>query len=167
VFKLPREKRGAWLWEHRAEVIQRLNVDYFEPWFPAKKDGRVVQDLGDMTYEEIVLHLVRLMFVTHEDRWLDLSLRNLTRDWLRHVKEHFAGVNGSGPKASHLQSYSSLDKPSTFLTNVRTASLPSQAVDTSLSPAKPIADSVKRSSHAHMLHSTPYFVRSHPYRIKR
>jgi enoyl reductase-like protein len=100
VFKLPREKRGAWLWEHRAEVIQRLNVDYFEPWFPAKKDGRVVQDLGDMTYEEIVLHLVRLMFVTHEDRWLDLSLRNLAGDWLRRVEERFAGVNGSGPKAS-------------------------------------------------------------------
>jgi fatty acid synthase subunit alpha len=26
-FKLPREKRGAWLQEHRAEVIQRLNAD--------------------------------------------------------------------------------------------------------------------------------------------
>jgi fatty acid synthase subunit alpha len=117
VFKLPREKRGAWLQEHRAEVIQRLNADYFKPWFPAKKDGRVVEDLGDMTYEETVLRLVRLMYVTHEDRWLDLSLRNLAADWLRRVEERFAGVNGSGPKASKLQSYSSLDKPSTFVTS--------------------------------------------------
>jgi fatty acid synthase subunit alpha len=39
VFKLAREKRGYWLQEHRAEVIQRLNADYFKPWFPAKKDG--------------------------------------------------------------------------------------------------------------------------------
>jgi enoyl reductase-like protein len=117
VFKLPREKRGAWLQEHRAEVIQRFNADYFKPWFPAKKDGRVVEDLGDMTYEETVLRLVRLVYVTHEDRWLDLSLRNLAGDWLRCVEERFAGVNGSGAKASKLQSYSSLDKPSTFVTS--------------------------------------------------
>ncbi|KAI9439787.1 fatty acid synthase [Lactarius indigo] len=115
VFKLPREKRGAWLQEHRAEVIKRLNADYFKPWFPAKKDGRAVEDLSDMTYEETVLRLVRLMYVAHEDRWLDLSLRNLTGDWLRRVEERFAGVNGGGPKASILQSYSSLDKPSAFV----------------------------------------------------
>ncbi|KAF8271214.1 fatty acid synthase [Lactarius quietus] len=115
VFKLPREKRGTWLQERRAEVIKRLNADYFKPWFPAKKDGRVVEDLGDMTYEETVLRLVRLMYVAHEERWLDLSLRNLTGDWLRRVEERFAGVNGGGPKASILQSYSSLDKPSAFV----------------------------------------------------
>jgi enoyl reductase-like protein len=117
VFKLPREKRGAWLQEHRADVIMRLNADYFKPWFPAKKDGRVVEDLGDMTYEETVLRLVRLMYVSHEARWLDLSLRNLTGDWLRRIEERFAGVNGGGPKASTLQSYTSLDKPSVFVTS--------------------------------------------------
>ena len=36
VFKLPREKRGGWLQEHRAEVIQRLNADYFNLWFPRR-----------------------------------------------------------------------------------------------------------------------------------
>jgi fatty acid synthase subunit alpha len=30
VFKLLREKRGGWLQQHRAEVIQRLNADYFK-----------------------------------------------------------------------------------------------------------------------------------------
>ena len=45
VFKLPPEKRGAWLQKHRADVIKRLNVDYFKPWFPAK-DGHVVEDFG-------------------------------------------------------------------------------------------------------------------------
>jgi fatty acid synthase subunit alpha len=117
MFKLPREKCGAWLQEHRAEVISRLNADYFKPWFSTKKDGRVVEHLGDMTYEETLLRLVRLMYVTHEDRWLDLSLRNLVGDWLHRVEERFTGVNGSGPKASKLQSYSSLDKPSTFVTS--------------------------------------------------
>ena len=117
MFKLPCEKRGGWLQEHRAEVIQRLNADHFKLWFPAKKDGRVVEDLGDITYKETVLHVVRLMYVTHEERWLDLSLRNLAGDRLRRVEERFAGVDRSGPKASKLQYYSNLDKPSTFVTN--------------------------------------------------
>jgi hypothetical protein len=47
-----------------------------------------------------------LMYVTHEDRWLDLSLRNLTGDWPHglhkgphRVEQCFAGVNGGGLKA--------------------------------------------------------------------
>jgi fatty acid synthase subunit alpha, fungi type len=62
-FKLTCKKRGAWLQDHRAEVIQRLNADYFKPWFPTKKDGWVVEDLGDMTYEETMLCLVRLVYM--------------------------------------------------------------------------------------------------------
>jgi len=42
-------------------------------------------------------------------------LRNLTGDWLRRVEERFAGVNGGGAKASILQSYTVLDKPSSFV----------------------------------------------------
>ena len=42
--------------------------------------------------------------------------------------------------------------PHGILIDVRTVSLPSQAVDTSLPPTELIADSVKRSSRAHMFH---------------
>ncbi|PCH42040.1 fatty acid synthase [Wolfiporia cocos MD-104 SS10] len=115
VFKLPKDKRVAWLGERRAEVIAKLNRDFAKPWFGWKKDGAVVEDIADMTYEEVVLRMVRLMYVAHEERWVDLSLRNLTGDWLRRVEERFAGVNGGGPKASILQSYSSLDKPQEFV----------------------------------------------------
>jgi len=115
IFKLPREKREAWLKEHRAEVIKKLNSDFAKPWFGWKKDGSVAEDIGDMTYEETVLRLVRLMYVAHQHRWLDISLRNLTGDWLRRVEERFAGVNGGGPKASILQSYTSLDQPAAFV----------------------------------------------------
>ena len=59
-----------------------------------KKDGTVVKDLGDLTYEETALRLVRLMYVKHQSRWIDISLRNLLGDWLRRVEERFAGVNG-------------------------------------------------------------------------
>lgn len=115
VFKLPKEKREAWLKERRAEVIGKLNKDFAKPWFGWKKDGSVVDDLGDMTYEETVLRLVRLMYVEHQERWVDISLRNLTGDWLRRVEERFAGVNGGGAKASVLQSYTSLDRPAPFV----------------------------------------------------
>jgi fatty acid synthase subunit alpha len=108
VSKLPKEKRAGWLSGRRAEVIRKLNADFSKPWFGWKKDGgSVAHDLGDMT-------LVRLMFVSHEKRWVDMSLRNLTRDWLRRVEERFVGVDGA-VKASVLQSYSTLDNPLLFV----------------------------------------------------
>jgi fatty acid synthase subunit alpha len=115
VFSLPKEKRAAWLAERRDEIIAKLNKDFSKPWFGEKKDGSVAKELGDMTYEETVLRLVRLMFVSKQKRWIDKSLRNLTGDWLRRVEERFAGVNNTGNKASLLQSYVSLDDPLTFV----------------------------------------------------
>ncbi|KAJ7077160.1 fatty acid synthase [Mycena belliarum] len=115
VFKLPKEKRVTWLVERRDEVIGKLNRDFSKPWFGWKKDGSVATELGGMTYEETVLRMVRLMFVAHETRWVDVSLRNLTGDWLRRVEERFAGVNGGGGKPSILQSYNSLDDPLPFI----------------------------------------------------
>jgi fatty acid synthase subunit alpha, fungi type len=100
VFKLPKEKRELWLAERKEEIIGKLNKDFAKPWFGWKKDASVATDLGDMTYEETVLRMVRLMFVSHEKRWVDDSLRNLTGDWLRRVEERFAGVNGGGVKVS-------------------------------------------------------------------
>ncbi|KAF8440943.1 hypothetical protein L210DRAFT_3645192 [Boletus edulis BED1] len=46
--------------------------------------------------------------------WIDLSLRNLTGDWLRCVEEHFAGVDGR-PKLSNLQSFTEPDRSSAFI----------------------------------------------------
>ena len=114
VFKLPKEKRELWLAERKEEIIGKLNKDFAKPWFGWKKDGSVAIDLSDMTYEETVLRMVRLMFVSHEKRWVDNSLRNLTGDWLRRVEERFAGVNGEGVK-SLLQNFSSLNDPLPFV----------------------------------------------------
>ncbi|KAJ3783459.1 fatty acid synthase [Lentinula aff. detonsa] len=110
VFKLPKEKREPWLLEHHDEVIEKLNRDFSKPWFGWKKNGSVAE-LRDMTYEETVLRMVRLMYVAHENRWIDISLRNLTGDWMRRIEERFAGVIGSGTKSSILQSYNSLNDP--------------------------------------------------------
>jgi fatty acid synthase subunit alpha len=114
VFKLPKEKRGLWLAERKEEIIGKLNKDFAKPWFRWRKDGSVATDLSDMTYEETVLRMVRLMCVSQETRWVDQSLRNLTGDWLRRVEERFAGVNGGGVKLS-LQNFSSLNDPLPFV----------------------------------------------------
>ncbi|KIR78245.1 fatty acid synthase subunit beta, fungi type [Cryptococcus gattii EJB2] len=111
VFAQPREKRAAWLENKRDYVIDRLNKDFNKPWFGEKSDGTVVADIGKMTYEEITKRMVRLMYVVKQDRWIDVSLRNLVGDWLRRVEERFAGVDGIRTKESLLQSFSDLDKP--------------------------------------------------------
>ena len=59
--------------------------------------------------------MVRLMYVSHQSWWVDLSLRNLTGDWLHRIKERFAGVNGGGQIPSILQSFTSLDQPHAFV----------------------------------------------------
>ena len=59
--------------------------------------------------------MIRLMFVEKETCWVDISLRNLTGDWLRCIEGRLAGVNGGGAKASILQSFKSLNNPSTFV----------------------------------------------------
>ncbi|WVQ81978.1 hypothetical protein IAT38_004105 [Cryptococcus sp. DSM 104549] len=111
VFALAREKRAAWLENKKDYVIGRLNKDFNKPWFGEKADGTVVSDLGKMTYEEITRRMVRLMYVAKQERWVDVSLRNLVGDWLRRVEERFAGVDGIRTKESLLQSFSALDKP--------------------------------------------------------
>ncbi|KAF5337910.1 hypothetical protein D9758_013124 [Tetrapyrgos nigripes] len=115
VFKLPKEKRTAWLAEHKDEVIEKLNRDFSKPWFGWKKDGTVAKDIGDMTYEEVVLRMVRLMYVSHQKRWVDISLRNLTGDWMRRVEERFASVDGTDSKISAIQSYTALNDPTPFI----------------------------------------------------
>ncbi|WRT68297.1 uncharacterized protein IL334_005273 [Kwoniella shivajii] len=111
VFAQPREKRAAWLDNKKDYVIDRLNKDFNKPWFGQKADGTVVSDLGKMTYEEITQRMIRLMYVSKQDRWIDVSLRNLVGDWLRRVEERFAGVDGIRTKESLVQSFTSLDKP--------------------------------------------------------
>ncbi|KAA1095716.1 beta subunit of fatty acid synthetase [Puccinia graminis f. sp. tritici] len=123
VFALPREKRAAWLKTHKEYVIKRLNADFQKPWF-AEKDGHPAE-LGEMTYQETVSRLVRLLFVKHQARWIDPTLRNLVGDWLRRIEERLSVVNGP-PKVSEIQSYSELDEPfsklETFFTRYPEAS---------------------------------------------
>lgn len=55
--------------------------------------------------------MIRHMYVSHKKRWVGISLRYLTGDWLRRVEECFTCFNGTESKTSVLRSYTSLDSP--------------------------------------------------------
>jgi fatty acid synthase subunit beta len=107
IFSLDKAKRLVELKKQRDYIIKRLNADFQKTWFGQNSAGEAV-DLEDMTYAEVVYRMVELMFVKHEKRWIDVSLKRLTGDFIRRIEERF--TVGSA-KPSLLQSYSELDDP--------------------------------------------------------
>ncbi|KMU77024.1 fatty acid synthase subunit beta dehydratase [Coccidioides immitis RMSCC 3703] len=107
IFALDKAKRLPELKKNRDYIIKKLNDDFQKVWFGRDSSGNTV-DLEDMTYAEVVHRMVDLMYVKHQSRWIDDSLKRLTGDFIRRVEERFTSTEG---QASLLQSYSQLDKP--------------------------------------------------------
>ncbi|KAJ1558895.1 beta subunit of fatty acid synthetase, partial [Nowakowskiella sp. JEL0078] len=111
ILSLPREKRLPELLRKKDYIIQRLNADYQKPWFGLKSDGNVC-DLYEMTYKEVIDRMFDLLYIKHQSRWLDFTLRDTFADFLRRVEERFT----KKATVSLLQSYATLDhEPATFL----------------------------------------------------
>jgi fatty acid synthase subunit beta len=110
VFNLPREKRPAVLASKKDYIIKRLNADFQKVWFGKKTDGSAV-DLEDMTYAEVANRAVELLYIKHQNRWIDISLRRFVGDFLRRIEERFI----STPTESKLPHYTLLDKPLEFV----------------------------------------------------
>jgi fatty acid synthase subunit alpha len=109
IFALPKDKRLPALMAKKDYIIKRLNADFQKVWFGQKKNGEAV-DLQDMTYTEVVYRLITLLYVKHEERWIDITLRNLVGDFMRRVEERF--TKKAGP--SMLQNYNQLTSPFAF-----------------------------------------------------
>ncbi|KAF8473168.1 fatty acid synthase beta subunit dehydratase [Kalaharituber pfeilii] len=107
IFSLDKAKRIPELKRQRDYIIKRLNADFQKTWFGRNSAGEAV-DLEDMTYAEVVRRMVELMYVKHESRWIDPSLKRLTGDFIRRVEERFTVSEG---QASLLQNYADLDDP--------------------------------------------------------
>jgi fatty acid synthase subunit beta len=107
IFSLDKKKRIPELKKMREYIIQKLNDDFQKVWFGRNTAGESV-DLEDMTYIEVVQRMVDLMYIKHESRWIEVSLRNLTVDFMRRVEERFSAGKG---KASVIQSYAELENP--------------------------------------------------------
>ncbi|KAL2823455.1 acyl transferase domain-containing protein [Aspergillus cavernicola] len=85
VFSLSRKERIEYLTRNRHSILRRLNEDYAKPWFGCNDHGMVI-DLEEMTYLEVLDRLVRLMYIQHQNRWIDPSYIDLAiiiaRRWL-------------------------------------------------------------------------------------
>ncbi|KAJ5652542.1 Fatty acid synthase subunit beta [Penicillium longicatenatum] len=117
IFKLDKAKRVPELKKQRNYIIKKLNDDFHKVWFGRNAAGETV-DLEDMTYAEVAHRMVDLMYVKHESRWIDDSLKRLTGDFLRRVEERFTTANG---QASLLQNYSELNTPYPAVDNILAA----------------------------------------------
>ena len=117
IFSLDKKKRVLELKKMREYIIKKLNDDFQKVWFGRNSAGETV-DLEDMTYGEVVRRMADLMYVKHESRWIDGSLKRLTVDFIRRVEERFTSTTG---KPSLVQNYSDLDLPHPTIEKVMTA----------------------------------------------
>ncbi|EAT90379.2 hypothetical protein SNOG_02167 [Parastagonospora nodorum SN15] len=106
IFSLKKEKRIPELKKMREYIIDKLNKDFQKVWFGRNKKGESV-DLEDMTYTEVVQRMVDLMYVKHQTRWIDQSLKRLTGDFIRRLEERFSKSSNE----SLIQSYEELNDP--------------------------------------------------------
>ncbi|KAK4234872.1 acyl transferase domain-containing protein [Achaetomium macrosporum] len=84
-----KEKRLEYLRLHRDEIADRLNRDFFRPWFAVDDSGNNVE-LADMTYAGVLRRLCRLMYVHHQHRWIDESYRTLVHSFVHLAEARFA-----------------------------------------------------------------------------
>ncbi|KAF1953561.1 beta subunit of fatty acid synthase [Byssothecium circinans] len=106
IFALDKAKRVPKLKSMREYIIEKLNNDFQKVWFGRNKHGESV-DLEDMTYAEVVQRMVDLMYVKHQTRWIDPTLKRLTGDFIRRVEERFSKSNTE----SLIQTYEELNNP--------------------------------------------------------
>jgi fatty acid synthase subunit beta len=107
IFKLEKSKRLPELKKHRDYIIKKLNEDFQKPWFGRNSAGKSC-DLEEMTYGEVVRRLVDLLYVKHQSRWIDFTLKKLTGTFIRRVEERFATDSG---KLSVIQNFNDLNNP--------------------------------------------------------
>ncbi len=85
-------KRLAALHKSQLEIITRLNSDFAKPWFAVNSAGENVE-VEDMTYLEVLQRLVALMYVRHQQRWIDVSYQKLVLDFITRVQERLTPVS--------------------------------------------------------------------------
>lgn len=109
-------KRVGELQSRKAEIIDRLNKDYQRPWFAVNSRAESV-DIEDLTYVELLQRLISLVYVQHQQRWIDVSYKKLILDFAVRARDRLR----SSPQA-----ISNLKDPYHFLSEF-TLACPSAA----------------------------------------
>jgi len=89
-------KRLGYLRFHKEEIADRLNRDFFRPWFAVDRFGRNIE-LTEMTYADVLRRLCQLMYVHHQCRWVDESYRTLVHAFIQLAHERFGRTNRLNP----------------------------------------------------------------------
>ncbi|KAI0467782.1 acyl transferase domain-containing protein [Xylaria cf. heliscus] len=80
----------------RSDLIARLNADYQKVWFGWDYTaGGPVDDLGDMTYLDVLRRLVELMHPLSKGGWAHPSYSSIFADFLMRTLERFDGCTYS------------------------------------------------------------------------
>ena len=98
------KKRLEKLLERKDYIIERLNKDFSKVWFGKKMDKPC--DLEEMTYSEVILRLIELLFLQKRKEWIDISYAKDVADFVNRTEERFA--KDDDKKEAFLQSYESL-----------------------------------------------------------
>jgi fatty acid synthase subunit beta len=117
IFSLSKEQRLQVLREKKEYIIQRLNADYQRVWFGKRLDGTVV-DLEDMTYYEVCVRLLELMYVTCQQRWIDVSYQQFVFTFLKRVEERFISFCNNTQTTSLLRSFVQTSDPRAFVEQI-------------------------------------------------
>ncbi|MCJ1378643.1 beta subunit of fatty acid synthetase [Xylographa soralifera] len=107
IFNLKKTDLLKQLQKRREEIIRRLNSDFQKVWFGKDSSGGAV-DIEDMTYAEVILRLIDLTYVNHQDRWIHSSFKSLTNDVMNLAESRFTGKLGSSIRS---QNTTGLDDP--------------------------------------------------------
>ena len=107
IFNLKKTDLMKHLQKRREEIIHRLNSDFQKVWFGKDSSGKAA-DVEDMTYAEVILRLIDLTYVNHQDRWIHGSFKTLTNDVMNLAQSRFIGKLGS---SSRFQNTDGLDDP--------------------------------------------------------
>ena len=89
IFSLKGEKRLAALETNKEYIIHKLNADYSKVWFPKNASGEPIC-LGEMTYHQVVLRMIELMYVADQSRWISHSYKAVIFDFVSRIHERFA-----------------------------------------------------------------------------
>ncbi|KAK7743296.1 hypothetical protein SLS53_004381 [Cytospora paraplurivora] len=117
IFNLPRSQRRDALQKRKPELIRRLNADAHRPWFGRDIQGNLV-DLEDMTYTEVLSRIVQLMYIHHQQRWIDVSYQELFQEFAVRVLERVSLDSHNTPGTTTLQLRFSSDSPHKLLVKI-------------------------------------------------
>ena len=97
LFSLPKAKQMSELKRQRDYFIQRLNKDFQKVWFGCDSGGQAV-DIKDMTYAEVIIRMVQLLYVRHQSRWIHESYLVLVANFVQRLEERLGSATDSGQK---------------------------------------------------------------------